>query len=404
MPTHQNEQYASLQKKILFVTAAAQMFGGAGLAAGIATGALLAEEMFASDYVIGIPSALFTLGSALAAWFIGSISQKAGRRKGLAAGFAAGAAGSLLVIAGSAFHLVPVLFAGLFIYGAGTAANLQARYAGTDLALPARRGRAISIVLAATTAGAVLGPAAVDVTEPLTRVMGLSPLTGPFILAAAAFSAASVILFTWLKPDPFLTAGAMEKEKQDTGTGTISRRVLTAGTMIIVISQLVMVALMTMTPVHMDHHGHSLSQIGIVIGLHIGAMYLPSPISGWLTDTWGRAKTAAAGGGILFISGIVSAAAPGGSFFWMAAALVLLGLGWNFGFVSGTAYIIDAVPQQLRASMQGRADIFTALAGTAGGAASGMVLGASSFAVLSIAGGILSLLIIPAAFRHLPRV
>ncbi len=127
---------AAAQRRVLAVLVAAQVLSGAGLAAGITVGALLAQEMLDSTRLSGLPSGLFTAGSAVAAVLVGRVSQRHGRRPGLAAGYAAGAVGSAGVIAAAVADSAPLLFLSLFVYGAGSATNLQARYAGADLADP----------------------------------------------------------------------------------------------------------------------------------------------------------------------------------------------------------------------------------------------------------------------------
>src|SRR4029453_3971505 len=88
---------------------------------------------------------------------------------------------------------VALLFASLLVYGAGAATNLQARYAGADLAAPSRRGRAGRIVLVATAVGAIIGPNLVSLTGPLATAVGIPPLAGPFMLAGAADAAAGIL-------------------------------------------------------------------------------------------------------------------------------------------------------------------------------------------------------------------
>ncbi len=162
-----------------------------------------------------------------------------------------------------------------------------------------------------------------------------------------------------------------------------------------VLTQIVMVAIMTMTPVHMKHHGHGLAEVGIVIGFHVGAMYLPSLVTGILVDKIGRTAMSIASGITLLLAGVVAAFAPSDSMVLLIVALSLLGLGWNFGLISGTAQIVDATEPSTRAKTQGKMDVFVALAGASGGALSGMVVANSSYAVLSLAGGLLSLVLIP---------
>lgn len=162
-----------------------------------------------------------------------------------------------------------------------------------------------------------------------------------------------------------------------------------------ILTQIVMVALMTMTPVHMQHHGHGLAEVGIVIGFHIGAMYLPSPITGVLVDKLGRTAMSIASGITLLLAGLLAAFAPSDSMILLIIALSLLGLGWNFGLISGTAQIVDSTDPSTRAKTQGTLDVFVALAGASGGALSGMVVANTSYATLSLSGGILSLILIP---------
>ena len=156
-----------------------------------------------------------------------------------------------------------------------------------------------------------------------------------------------------------------------------------------------MVAIMTMTPVHMKHHGHGLSEVGLVIGFHIGAMYLPSLVTGFLVDKIGRTAMSIASGITLLCAGLLAALAPSDSLVLLIIALSLLGLGWNFGLISGTAQIVDSTEPSTRAKIQGTLDVFIALAGASGGALSGMVVANASYTALSLGGGLLSLLLIP---------
>lgn len=388
------------QRRVLTVLVVAQVLSGAGLAAGITVGALLAQEMLGGAGWAGLPSALFTVGSAVAAALIGRTSQRLGRRTGLAAGYAVGAVGALGVVAAAMADSVALLFVSLFVYGAGTATNLQARYAGADLATPGGRGRALSTVMVATTLGAVVGPNLVEQLGALARSIGIPELSGPFLLAAAAYASAGLVLWLLLRPDPLLTALARETGvegvavKGDEGADG-DRRMLLLGATVMVLSQLVMVAIMTMTPIHMIGHGHSVGAAGLVIAVHVAAMYLPSPISGLLVDRVGRLPVAAASGVTLVAAGIVAALAPPASVPLLALALALLGLGWSFGLVSGTAIITDAAPTATRAKVQGTVDVAIAIAGAGGGLASGMVVAAGSYALLSLSGGVLALAVLP---------
>ncbi|HZH63090.1 MAG TPA: MFS transporter [Metabacillus sp.] len=398
------EKQQKLYRRTLKIVVLSQIFGGAGLAAGITVGALLAQDMLGTESAAGLPVALLTLGSAGAALLVGRVSQRFGRRIGLSGGFLTGGLGAIGIIVASLINSVMLLFASLLIYGAGTATNLLARYAGTDLATPKQRATAVSMAMVSTTFGAVAGPNLVDVMGNFARSIGIPTLAGPFILAAAAFILAGFVLFIFLRPDPLIVSTAIsraqeknnfEQAKTNSELSTKNKSGIVVGATIMVLTQLVMVAIMTMTPIHMEHYGHGLRAVGLVIGFHIGAMYLPSLFTGLLVDKVGRTTMAVASGATLLCSGLVAAFAPGHSMFLLICALILLGIGWNLGLISGTALIIDATHPTVRAKTQGSVDVLVALSGASGSALSGMVVAHSSYATLSLSGAILSLLLIP---------
>ncbi|OMF52401.1 MFS transporter [Paenibacillus rhizosphaerae] len=400
------ERQRQLHKRTMLIVIISQIFGGAGFAAGVTVGALLAQDMLGSDSYAGVPSALITLGSAASALIVGRLSQRLGRRTGLAAGFLAGGLGALGVVLAALISNLALLFISLLVYGAGTATNLQARYAGTDLALPTQRAKAISAAMVFTTFGAVAGPNLVNITGRFATSIGFPALSGPFMLAAAAFIIAGVVLLIFLRPDPLIVAKAMAEAQradeslngtQSTGVkdAAMNKTGIMIGATVMVLTQIVMVAIMTMTPVHMKHHGHGLGEVGLVIGIHVAAMFLPSLITGVLVDKYGHTLMSYASGITLLAAGLLAGLAPGESMVFLVLALALLGLGWNFGLISGTAAIVDATPPHTRAKTQGTVDVLIALAGASGGALSGMVVAQSSYSALSLAGGFLSLLLIP---------
>ncbi|WP_263310260.1 MFS transporter [Brachybacterium atlanticum] len=401
---------ARVHRRTLTVVIASQILGGAGLAAGISVGALLAQDMLDSDGLAGLPTGLFTLGSALAAFLVGRSTRAFGRRRGLAFGFLAGGVGAAGVVIAAQADSVPLLFAALFVYGAGTATNLQARYAGSDLALPRRRGFGTSMAMVATTLGAVAGPNLIEPMGTLATSLGIPALAGPFLLAAVAYSSAGVVLFAFLRPDPYLLArqiAATTAPAVRPGRTAGRARVGTGayvGALIMVLTQIAMVAIMTMTPVHMSAHHHGLGAVGLVIGMHVGAMWLPSLFTGTLVDRVGRFPVAIAAGATLLGAGVLAALAPGDSLGLLVLALVLLGVGWNLGLVSGTALVVDATVPENRPQTQGTIDVLIALAGAGGGAASGLLMTATSFQILALTGGVLAVLLVPVLLGNRRRL
>lgn len=410
-----------LQRRILAVLVLGQLLAGAGLAAGVTVGALLAEDMLGGSALSGLPAALFTGGSALAAVLVGKLSQARGRRPGLAAGFAFGALGAVGIVVATAWENLPLLFLSFVIYGSGTATNLQARYAGADLASPAHRARALSYVLLGTTAGAVAGPNLVGPTGVVAESMGLAPLAGPFLLAALAYGSAALVISLLLRPDPLLEArrraaadeAATAPSSSSPGSPSspsspsspeaplpVPSRIWTGevitGVVVMALTQFVMVGLMTMTPVHMRAHDHAVTVVGLVISLHVAAMFLPAPLSGWLVDKYGTRAVSISAGIVLLVSGVMAAVSPPENTLLITIALILLGVGWSLGLVAGTTVLASAVPMAVRASVQGQADVAVALAGAAGGLLSGLVFAWIDFRGLGFWLAALSLIVVAA--------
>jgi len=397
------------QRRTLAVLLLAQILSGAGLAAGITVAALLAEQMLGSSRWSGLPTVFFTVGSAAAAVGLGRLSQRFGRRAGLSTGYLIGALGTVGVVVAAGMGNIVLFFASMIVYGAGAATNLQARYAGADLAAPSRRGRAVSIVLVATAVGAILGPNLVSTTGMVATKIGFPALAGPFMLAGLAYSAGAIVLWLLLRPDPLLLARSIAAEvssrsatpaaPSEAGAVPGPRQrwswALASGAGIMILTQLIMVAIMTITPIHIEHHGHGVDVTGIVIGAHVAGMFLPSPFSGWLVDRYGYLAIAVAAGVTLLAAGLIAAWAPVDSVATLVLALVLLGVGWNLGLVSGTTLVTDAVPLETRARTQGVVDLGIALAGAGGGLSSGLIFAATSYATLTLTSGLLALLIIP---------
>ncbi|WP_374983998.1 MFS transporter [Streptomyces fradiae] len=381
------------QRRALTVLGISQTLGGAGMAAGITVGALLAQDLLGSTGLAGLPAALYTAGAAFGAAGLGRVSRRFGRGPGLALGNGIAALGSAGVVAGAAARWPVLLLAALFVYGAGTVTGLLARYAGAELAPPERRGRAAGTVLFAMTLGAVVGPNLTGPTGDLADTWGLPRLTGPFLLAAVAYVAAALVLVVGLRPDPLPPAPPQAPGTAPTGRPTPG---VVTGATVMITAQLVMIAVMTMTPVHMADHGHTAQAVGLVIALHVGAMFLPSPLSGLLADRIGGRRVATAAGAVLLGGALLAGLAQPTSVPLLACALVLLGAGWNLALLGGTAMLTDAAPAENRAAVQGLADVGMSVAGATGGMASGLVMGGTGYTVLAVAAGALALAVVPA--------
>jgi MFS family permease len=365
-------------------------------------GALLAASVWDSTALAGVPAVIMTVGASIAALVIAGISQRSGRRVGLAAGYGAGAIGAVGIVIG-AWQEIPVLMLVSFlVYGAGSAANLQARFAGADLAPAHTRARAMSTVLMATTLGAVLGPLLSPVSGQVVEGWGLPALLGPFVVALVAYAIGAAILAVALRPDPLLTARAHQATAAS-GTQTQPavlegwRGRVAAAIAIMVVAQGVMVGVMTMTPIHLKQHHHALGAIGVVIAAHVAAMYLPSPLSGWLVDKYGAALVANCAGTALILAGVIAAIANPDALAGSVVSLVLLGLGWSLAMVAGSALLTEWAPRDLRTRLQGRSDALTTLAGASGAGMAGVVMSWQGYSALAWIAAVLAAAMIPAA-------
>jgi MFS family permease len=383
-------EHATLQRRTLRVLVVGQVLGGLGLAAGVSVGALLARDLLDGDALTGIPLGVATAGGAFAALPLSRLMDARGRRPGLALGYALGALGAAVVVAAAAAASFALLVAGMALFGAGNTSSLLARYAGADLAPADRRGRAVSTVLFATTFGAVAGPNLVDATGSVASALGLPVLAGPFLLSLMAYGTAAAVVAVALRPDPLLAAraatrgdaGAVDPARPGGWSDLFHGPALVA-VAAMVTAQLVMVSVMTMTPVHMRAHDHGLRVIGLTISAHIAGMYLFSPVVGLLCDRLGRPATLRLGALTLAAAGGLAALADPASSVALVVALFLLGLGWSLSLIAGSAGLTDAIAPARRARVQGNADLLIGLAGATGGLGSGVVLALTSFAVLA---------------------
>jgi MFS family permease len=388
-----------IRRRLLRVLIAAQVLGGLGQAAGGAAGALLARDVAGTDAAAGLPLSLLVAGSALAAIPISGLSRSAGRRPGLATALLAGAAGAALCVLAGVVDNLPLLLAGCLLFGAGNTAVMLARYAAADLSEPERRARTIGIVVFATTFGAVAGPNLLEPAGDAAAAAGLPELTGLFVLAAVAYTAAAAVLLALLRPDPLRLATHDEPPEDSWGprpslSTLLEPPAVRAGLATIVTANLVMVAVMAMTPVHMRHHDHSLTLVGFVISLHIAGMFAPAPLTGRLADRLGPRRVALGGCAVLLAAGTLAAGA-GASVPVLSLGLLLLGVGWNACLISGSALLVSAVATGQRPRVEGVGELSMGIAAATGGALAGPAVAVASYAALAIAAAALAATVAP---------
>ncbi len=397
----------ALQRRSVRFLIAAQVFGSFGMGASASVGVLLTEDVIQNEALAGIARTALTLGAALLGVPLAYLAARRGRRVSLSTGWGLGALGALSLIFAAILKNPTLVVGGMLLFGAGTAAGLQTRFSSTDLALPSRRGRTLSVVVWAGMFGSVLGPNLGIPGEWVADRLGLPPLAGAFVIAAALLGVAAVFLFVFLRPDPLLRAeehqaahlvsiGAAPAEKASFGRvlATIwripaARFALAA----VVISHVSMVSLMTMTPVHMQHNGATITIIGITISVHVLGMFAFAPLVGMASDRFGPTAVIL-GGQLIFIGSAVAALVVGEHSHEIMPTLFLLGLGWSCGTVPGSILISSSVPSAIRTPTQGVVDTsmngVAAIAAFAAGPAyvtvgfSGLSYGVIIFSVLLI--------------------
>jgi MFS family permease len=381
--------------RLLFVT---QIISGIGIAIGGSVGALLAAEI-ASIGVSGLALSANVVGAALFALPATAIVHRHGRRPSLAAGYFVAAVGSIIVVAAAVRHSIPLLIAGFFLLGGATAAGLQARYAAVDLAPAALRGRHLSLIVWATTVGAVVGPSLAAPAGAALNRYGIPTLAGPFFFSALLFGLATLLLMLLLRPDPALIAHAGVGRHRAPGAGAayggmraafravVSQAAPRLGVSAMAAGHVVMIGVMTMTPVHIRSAGHgaehTLRVVGVVLSFHIAGMFALSPVFGWLTDKLGRRPVIIVGIGLL-LAACALAGSVGHRSAHLAAALTMLGLGWSATTVAGSTLLSESVPVDLRASAQGLSDLTMGLAGASAGAISGVIVEAWGYSTLTL--------------------
>ncbi|QKE82538.1 MFS transporter [Arthrobacter sp. NEB 688] len=387
---------ATLQRRTVTTLVGSQVLGGVGLSAGIAVGALLAEEVSGSARFAGLGGTFQVLGSALVAIPMARVMAAHGRRPGLVLGYALAAVGAVGLVTAGIIGSFALLLVSSLLFGGATTANSQSRYAAADLALPDRRARDLSIVVWATTLGSVLGPNLVGPSAPVADALGLPRLTGPFVFSLVGLLLAIAVVLVRLRPDPLVQSRrlALDEggEPGEPTHGSVTRGLRVAlghpvarlGLLTLALGHGVMVSVMVMTPLHMAHGHAELTVIGLVISIHIVGMYAFSPLTGLAVDRFGGRAVALVGAGVLASATLLASASPMGESPTLVAGLFLLGLGWSCTLVAGSTLLTSAVAAAERPGVQGGSDLLMGLAAGGGGAVAGVIVDRVSFHALAL--------------------
>lgn len=375
------------------------LFGGAALGttghiAAASVAGLSVEDITGSATLAGLPGALTITGTAIGTTLLTARVAQSGRRPGLITGYLCAVAGAATAFIGVTSETLAVLLVGMVFLGLGSASNHLARYAGAEMFSPERRASALSLIVWAGTIGSVLGPVLLQPGGRTVEVLGFNPLGGGFAITIVFMAAAALLYTIALRPDP-ATLGVdppAPSVAPSLGDAFTLPRVRVALASLIA-AQVVMVLLMTTTPLHIHRHGSDLGVVGLVLSAHTLGMFAFSPLTGRLADRFGRHRIVLVGFGLSATSAVLAGTAPPDSTPALIVALFLLGLGWNFGFVAGSALLTVGVAPDVRARLQGRVDSITWLSSATASLTSGILFQAAGYRLLAYVG--LALLVVP---------
>ncbi len=391
-------------RRISLTLFSAQSLASAGFIAAATLNSILGAKLGGQASWAGVPSAVYLLGGAGAAFLWGYLMDLWGRRAGLLAGLALGALGAGLAFQAIAINSLPAFLAGMVLMGMANAAMTLGRFAAAEVHPPGERGRAISNVVLGGAVGAILGPLMVGPMGRLAQSRGLDDLSGAYAASGLLFILACLTIFAWLRPDPRDLGREVARLYPETSTkygearsiGQILR--LPAAIVAILamaLGQMVMVMVMVITALHMREHQHSLGSVSLVISAHTFGMYGFSVISGRLADRWGRRPVIISGATTLLLACLAATLSP--EVLPLAISLFLLGLGWNFCFVGGSTLLADQLSPTERARTQGFNDLVVGMASAVASLGSGVIFAALGYTVMALAGATFSLVPLLAA-------
>jgi MFS family permease len=402
----------SIARKITTVLFAQQSLASAGFIAAATLNSIVGKELSQHANWAGVPTAVYLLAGAFAAFMWGYVYDAIGRRGGLTTGLSVGVIGSGVAFYAIAIHSFAFFLVGMILMGIANAAVQLGRFAAAEVNKPEHRGRAISNVVIGGTVGSVVGPFVAGPAGKVIGLWGINELAGAYLVSLILFAIAAVVVFLGLRPDPREIGKEVAEKFPETTIGSGAVRSVfeifrqpaaRVAVISMVLGQMVMVLVMVITSLYMRDHNHMLGDISIVISAHTVGMYAFSIISGRLADRWGRGPVIIIGSATLVIACIAATISP--DVLPLGVALFLLGLGWNFCFVGGSTLLADQLSPLERARTQGFNDLLVGLASASGSLGSGFIfaaLGYNTMAWISAAFAFIPLLF--ASFWTLKRV
>lgn len=341
----------TIARRNIFVLTAAQALGAASPPIIISLGGLVGQQLSSDPALVTLPVSLFNLGLAAGTLPAAFVMRSFGRRNGYLLGACFGMAAGLIAALGIFSASFVIFCFGTFIAGFHAAYVQSYRFAATDAATGALRARAISWVMVGGLIAAIIGPQLVIWTR---DALPATLYAGSFLSQAVLALLAIPVLMLFRSPKAAKSSNAADNGRPLKEI-LLNRRymlALAAG----VVSYGLMTFVMTAAPIAMVGHGHSVDHAALGIQWHVLAMFAPSFFTGMLITRFGKERVTAMGLLIIGLSAIVALSGLDLTHFWVS--LILLGIGWNFGFIGATAMVADCHTPEERGKAQGANDFF----------------------------------------------
>lgn len=392
----------------LIPLAVATGVGSAGLAAGGTAGALVVADITGTSGAAGLPVTALLVGSAAAALLISRLAAHGRRGLGIALGYGIGVVGAVTVVVATVLRSVPLLLGGSVVLGAANSSVFLTRYAAADLGPRSSQGRALGVVLLATAGGAVCGPLLLGPSGTLARAVGLPELAGLYLVAVVAFGVSAAVFAAAANPrTPWLGGAASvlrQADRRDDGPAfaMLRSRATAPAFAVLAAANFIMVGTMAVAPVHLVLHGQTVRAVGIIVGLHVAGMFGPAPVAGRLADRSGPTTVLLLGNVLLLLASVAGVLFDQQNPATAAATLVLLGVGWSFGVVGGSALLVGRAAREARAHVEGAGEVAMGIAAAIAAPLAGLVLATRGYGAVSLAGGLVALVALVFITRSQP--
>lgn len=390
-----NDKSKNRLAQIIFLT---QSIFSAGTVTVMTILSISAFKISGQESYAGLPHSVLIFIPALTAYSMRLIMNRFGWRFGLSLGYLLGALGAITGVWAVLNNVFWLVLVGAFFLGTARASGDLSRYAVGQMFETSKRARMIGRVVFASAIGGILGPLLAPLSSNFAQTIGIPSDAGIWGLSAGLYAIASVVTLIFLFPDPNKFA---EKEidiklkEKVTDKSSVFKLfklpVVQLAVSAMVISQLVMVVLMVMTPLHIHklHYGNDV--ISYVISAHVLGMFGFAAVTGYLIDKFGHIPMLFVGALVLASSVILAPLTDSGIV--LAFALFLLGLGWSFGYVAGSSLLSSHLPPANQGKLQGISDSLIAFIAGFSSLGSGPLFAYTGYFGLGLAGLLITILL-----------